>query len=109
MMNFVQKGDTVTLPAPYDVASGDGALVGTAFGVATAAALSGADTEFQLVGVVELPKVSAQAWAVGATVYWDDTAKKATTAVGSNTKIGVAVLAAANPSAIGRVRLNGSF
>lgn len=110
MQNYVQKGDVVTLPAPYDVASGAGALVGTVFGVATSAALSGADCEFQLTGVVDLPKTSAQAWTVGAAIYWDNTAKVTTTvSTGGNTKIGVATLAATNPSDTGRLRLNGAF
>jgi len=42
-------------------------------------------------------------------IYWDDAAKNATTTVGTNKLIGVATAAAANPSATGRVRLNGSF
>jgi predicted RecA/RadA family phage recombinase len=58
---------------------------------------------------VEVAKVSAQAWTVGAPIYWDDTAKLFTTTSTSNTLAGVAVAAAANPSATGRVRLNGSF
>ena len=109
MKNYIQKGDVITLAAPYDVLSGAGALAGTVFGVATVSALSGADCEFQLVGVVDLPKVSAQAWTQGAAIYWDNTAKLVTTVSSANTKIGTAVLAAANPSDTGRVRLNGSF
>ena len=34
MKNFVQPGSTITLTAPYAVASGDGLLVGAIFGVA---------------------------------------------------------------------------
>ena len=109
MKNFVQRGEIVTLAAPYDLASGAGLLVGAIFGVATSAALSGATVEVALCGVYELAKTSAQAWTVGAKVYWDDTAKVCTTVNTSNTLIGVAVAAAANPSATGLVRLNGSF
>lgn len=109
MKNFIQTGDSVTLTAPYDVASGDGLLVGAVFGVATLAALANADVETQLVGVVDLPKVSAQAWTIGAAVYWDNAAKNVTTVAGGNTKIGAALAVAANPSATGRVRLNGTF
>lgn len=109
MKNFVQKGDTVTVIAPSDVASGDGVLVGSLFGVATGAALAGAEVEIQTVGVHTMAKVPAQVWTQGAPVYWDNAAKNVTTTVGSNTKIGVALLATANPSAVGTVRLNGSF
>ncbi|MBT9291849.1 DUF2190 family protein [Prosthecodimorpha staleyi] len=109
MKNVVQRGEILTLAAPYDVAAGAGLLVGAIFGVATSPALSGATVEAAVCGVFELAKTSAQAWTVGAKVYWDDAAKLCTTVNTSNTLIGVAVAAAANPSATGLVRLNGSF
>lgn len=109
MKNYVQPGRTVTVAAPYDRLSGQGLLVGALFGVATFDALSGANVEAELEGVFDLAKVSAQAWTVGAIIYWDDTAKNCTTVSTSNKLIGVAAAAAANPSAIGRVRLNGTF
>lgn len=109
MRNFVQKGETLTLAAPYAVASGGGLKVGSIFGVAVTAADSGATVETCTTGVYELPKASAQAWTAGAKVYWDDTAKHCTSAASGNTLIGVATEAAANPSSTGRVRLNGAF
>ncbi|WP_375455721.1 DUF2190 family protein [uncultured Methylobacterium sp.] len=109
MKNYVQKGDILTVTAPSDVASGDGVIVGAIFGIAGISALSGADVEIDVEGVYDLPKVSAQPWTQGAAVYWDAAAKNVTTTSAGNTKIGVAVLAAANPSSVGRVRLNGTF
>lgn len=53
MKNYIQPGNTITLTAPYDVNSGDGFLVGSIFGVATGAALSGAVIEAALVGVFD--------------------------------------------------------
>jgi hypothetical protein len=52
-----------------------------------------------------------QAWAVGAKVYWDDSAKVATITATDNTLIGVAVQAVGDGAdeTIGRVWLNGSF
>ena len=38
MKTYVQPGNTITLTAPYAVASGDGLLVGSIFGVAAGAA-----------------------------------------------------------------------
>jgi predicted RecA/RadA family phage recombinase len=105
MKNFVQEGDALTLAAPYDVTSGSGALVGSIFGVAVHDALSGADVTLELEGVYSLKKTSAQAWTVGAKIYWDNTAKECTATVASNTLIGVAVEAAANSSSMGKVRL----
>ena len=111
MKNFVQRGEIITLVAPYDVAAGAGLLVGAIFGVATSPALSGATVEAAVSGVFELPKTSAQAWTVGAKVYWDDTNKRCTTVATDNTLIGVAVEAVASGAGdtIGRVRLNAAF
>jgi len=109
MKNYVQPGDTVTLLAPYDVAAGAAFKVGSIIAVATSAADSGDPVEGITRGVLDLAKVSAQAWTVGALVYWDDTAKLFTTTSTSNTLAGVAVAVAANPTATGRARLNGTF
>ena len=111
MRNYIQPGHAITLAAPYDVVSGGGLLVGAIFGVATHDALSGAEVEAQLTGVVEITKVGTQAWTAGARVYWDDTNKRATNVATDNTLVGVAVLAvgAGADEVVGRVRLNGSF
>lgn len=106
MKNYVQPGNTITVPAPANVLAGAGVLVGNIFGIAAYDALSGDDVEIAMTGVFDLPKVSAQEWTVGATIYWDNSEKVCTTTASSNKAIGLAILAAANPSAIGRVRLN---
>jgi predicted RecA/RadA family phage recombinase len=108
MKNFVQKGDTVTVAAPYDLAAGQGALVGALFGVAQNAALTGTDCELIRKGIFALKKTSAQAWATGAKLYWDNAAREVTTVANANTLIGVATAAAANPSAAGDVLLDGA-
>lgn len=106
--NYIQPGDTVDLPAPADVEAGDGALIGSLYGVAQRNLASGEIGPFKTTGVYSLPKTSAQAWLAGAKVYWDNTAKNCTTTATDNTLIGAAVAAAANPSATGYVRLNGT-
>lgn len=106
--NFVQDGDILTLTAPYTRTAGQGALIGTAlFGVAITGVASGALAAFQMCGIHTLPKTSAQAWTVGALIYWDNSQKECTTTSGGNTLIGVAVAVADNPSATGQVRLYG--
>lgn len=111
MKNYVQPGNTITLTAPYAVASGDGLLVGSIFGVAAGTAALGEAVEAALNGVYDLKKVASQAWAAGDKVYWDNTAKEATKTTTSNTVIGVAVVAVAGGAGdtIGRVRLNATF
>jgi predicted RecA/RadA family phage recombinase len=108
MNNYTQPGDVLTLTAPYDVASGGGALVGSIFCVATSAVASGARGEFKTTGVFGLNKTAAQAWTEGQKLYWDNTAKEVTSVSTSNTLIGCATAPAANPSASGSVRLNGT-
>lgn len=111
MKNFVQAGDTLTLTAPYAVTSGQGALVGSLFGVAAGDVANGAEGEFKTTGVFDLTKIGSQAWTVGARIYWDDTNKRTTNVATSNTLIGVAVMAVGSGASetVGRVRLNGSF
>lgn len=105
MKNYIQPGEKITVPAPDAVASGDGVLVGSLFGVAATAAASGDDVTIVRKGAFGMKKLSAQAWTVGAKVYWDDTAKQCTTVATSNTLIGYAAEAAANPSETGVVVL----
>lgn len=106
--NFIGEGEAVDLIAPYDVAAGSGALVGGLFGVALNTYKSAELGVFGTCGIWELKKTNAQAWTQGQVVYWDNTAKEVTSTAGANTKIGVAVVAALNPSATGKVRLNGT-
>lgn len=68
MKNFVQGGDTITVSAPYDRSSGQGAKVGQIFGVCTGDALSGADVALKTTGIFDLTKAGSQAWTVGALV-----------------------------------------
>lgn len=109
MKNYKQDGNAITLPAPYTVASGAGVLVGKIFGIA---AVSAAETEPVTInrgGVVEHAKTAAQAWTLGALIYWDDTNKVFTTTATGNTLVGAAAAAAANPSNTGKVLLDGAI
>jgi len=107
MKNFQQRGDILEITAPAALASGAGVKIGVLFGVAAADIASGAQGNIHLTGVFELPKTSAQAWTVGAAIYWTGTACTTATTAG-NLLIGTAAAVAANPSATGMVRLNGS-
>lgn len=106
MTNYVMSGKTLTLTAPYDVNSGSGFKVGNIFAVAAFDALSGAEVEGSTKGVYDLAK-DASVFAPGDLVYWDDVAKKATSTVGSNLLIGLAVIAALTGGTTVRVNLFG--
>jgi predicted RecA/RadA family phage recombinase len=110
MKNLVQQsGRNITVAAPYNLTSGDGALVGLIFGIASTTALSGAQVALSTNGVYDIKKTASDTFAVGAAVYWDNSAKSVTSTSSGNTKIGVATKAAAGSDATARVRLNGTF
>lgn len=107
MRNYVQRGDTLTIPATAAVLSGDVVIAGEIKGIAAGHAASGESVDVQTSGVFDLPKVAATAFALGAVVHWDSTAGLATTTASGNTRLGVAVEAAAASTATVRVRLTG--
>ena len=92
--NQVQTGDMLTFaPVPAGgVVSGEGLLIGAAFGVCQYDADEGGEVEAAVEGVHALPK-GAGAIAMGAKVYWTGTAL--TTVASGNTLVGYAARAAA--------------
>lgn len=110
MKNFLQQGGVVTLLAPYAVLGGQGFQVGTLFAVASSDAAIGAEVEGRCEpgSVYRLAAVPADVIAVGAKVYWDNTAKLVTSTVASNILIGCVVAAKAAAATTADVRLNGS-
>lgn len=107
MKNFVQQGGTVTLTAPYAVASGAGALVGSTFGVATGDVANGASGEFVTSGVFDLLVLGTDTIDMGQKIYWDNTNKRCTETAAANYLIGAALEAKLNGPTTVRVRLDG--
>jgi len=105
--NFVQEGETITMAAPYAVASGAGALVGSIFGVALQDLDNAEEGEFATGGVWDLLCVTGDTFSVGAKVYWDNGAKKCDSSSSTTSLIGVAVKAKTNTETTVRVRLDG--
>lgn len=108
MKSYVQPGHILTLVAPYNVASGAGALIGSIFGIAATTVLAAASGEFQTEGVFELAKLNTQVWVQGDPIYWDNTNKRCDNTSVVGPRIGVATAAAANPTTTGFVRLDGT-
>jgi predicted RecA/RadA family phage recombinase len=109
MQNYVKPGNVLTLTAPYDVDSGDGALVDSIFGIATADVANGEEGEFQTVGVFDIAKRAGISFTQGEKVYWHAANKDVTDLDSAGTYlIGVATQAAAADDATARVRLNGT-
>lgn len=109
MKNFVQPGENLTLAAPAAVVSGQLVKVGSIIGVAAETVAQGAKVDLVTMGVFDLAKVGTDAFAEGAPVYHRASDNLVTSTAAGNTRIGVAIAAAGNPSATVKVRLNGSF
>jgi predicted RecA/RadA family phage recombinase len=111
MKNQVQIGDEINVVAPVGgVVSGNGYLIGTSiFGVAAVTVAAGVSTALWVRGIYTLTKTSAQAWAVGDPIYWDNTNFRCDNVSSVGFRIGVCTKAAANPSAVGEVRLDGDI
>lgn len=105
--NFVQPGNNLSIPAPVGVTSGNPVIAGAVVGIALNTALAGETVDVATVGVWRMPKVAADAVALGAVVYWNPTTKLATITATGATKLGVAVTAAAAGDAQVNVRLSG--
>ncbi len=100
MQNYVQKGQTLTVVAPYALLSGGGCQVGNIFGVTVNSQNMGDSSELVVEGVFDLAK-DASTFNPGDKVFWNNTALQATssplTAAGvSNKEIGYAVLSQAS-------------
>lgn len=109
MKNFIYPEDLVDLPAPEATTSGQMKQIGSMLAVATVDLASAAVGAWACNGCFLLPKVTTDVMAVGAKLYWDNTAKKLTVTVASNLLAGVCIEAAGNGVTDVKIRLNGSF
>lgn len=111
MKNFIKSGCVITAIAPAGgCVSGGLYRINSLLGVASSDAVATAEVELATEGVFALTKTSAQAWAVGDPVYAIAGTNVLTNVPGTgNYLAGVAVAVAANPSATGQARLNGSL
>lgn len=109
MNSYRHKGDSIPVTTPAEgMVSGKLYKIGSLIGVAALTSLEGAPNELKTTGVFELSKTSAQGWSLGDPVYLDtENAVLSTTATAGFVLVGMAAKEAANPSATGRVRLNG--
>lgn len=109
MNNYIQAGDALPLVAPYQRNAGEGALIGAIFAVAKNTVANGAIGEFQVEGVMDIFALSTDVGTLGAKVYWDNTNKRCTVTVGTNTLIGGLARAKANGETTMRVYVDGTI
>lgn len=108
MKNYVAPAEVVDFTvAGTAILSGAGRKIGDAFLVATKDGAVGEVIAGLRLGMVELAKVSAQAWTEGQQINFDTAAGLATTVTTGNFRIGYAGKVAANPSSTGWVVLHG--
>lgn len=112
MNNYISPGKNVTVVMPYARTSGQGAKVGSIFGVAYATYASGATGVLVTEGIFTgLTKASGtgENWAQGDILYWDDTNKNLTKNSTGNTRVAVVIgalgTAGTGTTAAGEVKL----
>ena len=110
MKGYQQPGDVMELTAPtVGVTVGVAVKIGQIVAIPTVTAAATVKFSGLVRGIVEVTKTNAQAWTVGALIYFDSAAGEfTTTAATGNVLVGVAAAAAANPSTKGIVRLDGA-
>lgn len=104
--NYIQPGAVLDHVAAAALTSGTPILIGKRLAVPLKNAAIGETVSVQVEGVFKLTKVTADVVAQGALLYWDDTAKKLTTTVGTNTLAGYAAAPASGTDTTVNISLN---
>src|ERR1017187_4997824 len=77
MQNYIHRGETLTVTAPYALLSGGGCQVGNIFGVSVNTQNIGDSSEIVVEGVFDLAK-DASTFNSGDKVFWNNTTQQAT-------------------------------
>lgn len=106
--NYLEEGDEIAITAGAAYSAGDVNVTDGPYpGVMLQDVAIGGSGTLKINGVWSLPKLSTDTFAVGATVYWDASAKECTVTATSNTDIGKAFVAGASGDVKLAVLLNG--
>ncbi len=96
----IQEGGVIDYTAGATIANGDVVVFAyPSVGVALDDAVSGDVISVAIEGVFEMTAKTADTVAVGALLYWDDSANELTTTSTSNTAAGMAITAKAGATA----------
>lgn len=105
---FVQPGDVMEFTAPTGgVVAGTPVLIGALLVIPQNTAAQTLPFRGMPGGVHTLSKTSAQAWTEGQKIYWNTSTSLLDSVATTGPLVGVAAVAADNPSTTGVVRLNG--
>lgn len=106
MKNFLQPGNILDLIAPSGgVVSGVPVLIGSILAVPVASVAQGEVFAGAVEGVFTLPKLTANTWAVGIKVNWNDTNGEFQIATSDLDNAATVVEAASSSVSEGKVRL----
>lgn len=105
MTTKVDNGLSIDFTAAAAIASGAPVLLGAIVGLAVTSYNIGDSATAWLTGKHLVNKNVAEAWTLGAKLYWDNTNLVFTVTVGSNTFAGYAATAQANGDTTGEIIL----
>lgn len=102
---ILDEGCTIPYAHSSAVVSGQPVLIGDVLGVAVKDYEANEEGMYDIEGVFELPKTTADALAQGAICFWDDTAKKITSTASTNKPVAIVWVAGVNGDTTCRVSL----
>jgi predicted RecA/RadA family phage recombinase len=104
---FIHDGKSIDYTPGADVAAGDVVVQNDLLGVAKLDIAANTLGALAVIGVFDVPKATGAGTAIGAgaKVYWNATAKQATTTATGNKYLGKTIKAAVDADATVRVRL----
>ena len=106
MQNKFGNGEVITVTSPSGgTTTGVGVLIGSLFGLAVDTSNAGDTIAIETEGEFDHTSDTGTAWAVGDTLYWDNTNKRLTKTSSGNTKVGYCTNVKASGATTGRINL----
>ena len=103
---FYQDGKRIDIVQSNDIEPGDVVLIGELIGVQTHQIKKDEKGSVAVSGVFQVEKKSGFAFTEGQKVYWDNTAKQATSTASGNTLMGLTVAEAGASDSTVLVKIN---
>lgn len=104
--NFIRDGATIRHTETPAVSSGEGVIIGAMLGVAINDIAANTEGEYSVMGVYEMPKLTANVMAVGDVVNWNDSNKEFQNATSDLDGVGVVWKASDGSTTTVQVKLN---
>lgn len=105
MINYVNEGDVIPIPAPYAVLSGGVVISGKIIGIAATDMAVGLLVQVGVEGHFDVPKTAGNTYNVGDVVKVDPATKLASTAAGGTAVFGYCTRQALGADASVRTKL----